>query len=237
MCRWIYALVFSFSLIAHAGADQIFFDDFNGVTLDPRWSHSRFKGSVSVSNGELVLEPNASSLGGVIAEDFILGPTSIRTQVRLNATATSGDLIAVAARRHDDAKNETYYAGINAVGYAFISREPGTTYVGKSLGINPVDADLSLQFDAMDDKLELWVWQGDTMPSEPQLTWTFTNYETGIVGLFVSQNDSQEPLSGSFRFVHLANAHIPEPSTAVLLCLGLVSLLAWRRKKKQLSRV
>ena len=96
-----------------------------------------------------------------------------------------------------------------------------------------MEQDVVLQFDAFDDKLSLWAWVvGDPMPDEPQVVVFDDTYAEGPAAL-VSAGFAGGPLdSTTFRFIHVANAHIPEPSTFVLMSLGGFGLIRARRRKR-----
>jgi hypothetical protein len=86
-----------------------------------------------------------------------------------------------------------------------------------------------LQLDVIGDELKLWGWRaGDPRPDEPQITHIDPTYASGFVGIFINALDGN---IGTFGFVQVADTSIPEPSSAVLACLGFACLLAWRRAK------
>ena len=90
-----------------------------------------------------------------------------------------------------------------------------------------------LQFDAFGDKLSLWAWPvGQPMPNEPQVVAFDNTYAEGPVGLISASSAGGPSDSTTFRFVHVANTHIPEPSTFVLMSLGGCGLLYARRRKR-----
>jgi PEP-CTERM motif len=95
---------------------------------------------------------------------------------------------------------------------------------------NPVQQDVMLQFDAFGDKLSLWAWPvGEPMPIEPNVVAFDNTYAEGPVGLISPGMVGVSSGSTTFRFVHVANTHIPEPSTFVLMILGVCGLLYARR--------
>jgi hypothetical protein len=98
---------------------------------------------------------------------------------------------------------------------------------------NPAAQDVMLQFDAFGDKLSLWAWPvGQSMPNDPQIVAFDKTYAEGPAGLISAGFASGPSDSTTFRFVHVANTHIPEPSTCVLTSLGVFGLLYARRRKR-----
>ena len=98
---------------------------------------------------------------------------------------------------------------------------------------NSVQQDVVLQFDAFGDKLSLWAWPvGEAMPDEPQVVAFDTTYPVGHAGLISAAFDAAPTDSTTFRFAQVANTHIPEPSTFVLLSLGGCGLLYAHRRKR-----
>jgi hypothetical protein len=98
---------------------------------------------------------------------------------------------------------------------------------------NPVAQDVLLQFDAFGNKLSLWAWPvGQSMPNEPQIVAFDNTYAQGHPGLVSASFAASASDSTTFRFVHVADMHIPEPSTFVLLSLGCCGLLYARRRKR-----
>jgi hypothetical protein len=99
---------------------------------------------------------------------------------------------------------------------------------------NPVQQDVMLQFDAFGNKLSLWAWPvGQPMPNEPQVVAFDNTYAEGPVGLISSSAAGLPSDSTTYRFVHVANTHIPEPSTVVLMSLGGFVLLYYARGRKR----
>ena len=100
----------------------------------------------------------------------------------------------------------------------------------------PLEQDVLLQFDAIGHKLSLWAWPvGGSMPNEPQVVAFDDTYATGPVGLISAAFTAAASDSTTFRFVQVADTHIPavpEPSTFALVSLAGCGLLHARRRKR-----
>ena len=70
------------------------------------------------------------------------------------------------------------------------------------------------------------------MPDQPQVVAFDNTYAEGPAGLISAGFAGGPSDSTTFRFVHVANTHIPEPSTFVLMSLGGFGLLYARRRKR-----
>jgi hypothetical protein len=213
-----------------ASAETIFFDNFNdgnaGDGMPVTWSPG--PGTWDASSGDYVATGSSPRVSRV--PDHVLGDTSARTQVRVTGTIGA----ALAVRRPSPIVG---YAGeIRANGTMGIARldgAPTPVILGTAaVPFNPVDQDILLQFDAFGDKLSLWAWPvGESMPDEPQVVAFDATYPEGPAGLISAAFVSSPTDSTTFRFVHVANTHIPEPSTLVLMSLGICGLLYARRRK------
>ena len=214
-----------------ASAETIFFDNFNdrnaGDGMPVTWVPGL--GTWDASSGDYVATGSVPRVARVPAH--VLGDTSVRAQVRV-----VGNINAVLGVRRQTP----------LVGYAGEIQQNGTLQIARvdgaaspvSLGtavvpFNPVEQDVLLQFDAFDDKLSLWAWRvGESKPDLPQLVVFDDMYAEGPAAL-ISAGFAGGPLdSTTFRFVHVANTHIPEPSTFVLMSLGGLVLLYARRRKR-----
>lgn len=205
-----------------------FFDDFNdgnaGDGMPVTWAPGA--GTWDASSGDYVATGSLPRVS--LVPDYVLGDTSVRAQVRVVGNIDA----AIAVRRQTP-----------LIGYAGTIRPDGTIAIarldapnsGVVLGsavvpFNAVDQDVMLQFDAFGDKLSLWAWPvGQSMPKEPQVVAFDDTYAEGPVGLLSAGPTGGRSDSTTFRFVHVANTHIPEPSTFVLMRLGVCGLLYARR--------
>jgi hypothetical protein len=70
---------------------------------------------------------------------------------------------------------------------------------------------------------------GESMPDEPQVVAFDNTYPEGPAGLVSAAFNANPTDSTTFRFIHVANTHIPEPSSFVLMSLAACGLLYARR--------
>ena len=227
--------VLTWMLCAQASsADTIFFDDFNdgnaGDGMPVTWVPG--SGTWNASSGDYVATSSLPRISRV--PDHVLGDTSVRAQARV--VGNVGATIAVRRTR----VNQGYAGVIRADGSMAIARVDGAVPVSLGSAVvqfNPVKQDVMLQFDAFGNKLSLWAWPvGEPMPNEPQVVAFDNTYAEGPVGLISSGFTGLPSDSTTFRFVHVAKTHIPEPSTFVLMRLGVCGLLYARRAMHLKSR-
>jgi hypothetical protein len=213
-----------------ACAETIFFDDFNdgnaGDGMPVTWVPG--PGTWDASSGDYVATGSLPSRISRVS-DRVFGDISARTQARVvgNVSATLG------VRQG----NQGYAGTIQPNGTMAIARldAPDSPILLGSAVVpfNPVQEDVMLQFDAFGDKLSLWAWPvGQPMPTEPQVVAFDNTYAEGPFGLVSAAFAASPTDSTTFRFVHVANTHIPEPSTLVLMSLGGCGLLYARRRKR-----
>ena len=210
-----------------ASADTIFFEDFNdgnaGDGKPVTWA--RGSGTWHASSGDYVATGSLPRISRV--PDHVLGDTSVRTQARV--VGNVGATIAVRRPR----VNQGYAGVIRPDGSMTIARVDGAVPVALGSAVvpfNPVQQDVMLQFDAFGNKLSLWAWPvGEAMPNEPQVVAFDNTYAEGPVGLISSGFAGIPSDSTTYRFIHVADTHIPEPSTFVLMRLGVCGLLYARR--------
>ena len=106
--------------------------------------------------------------------------------------------------------------------------------------IDPVPIDLQvdiedivMQFDAVDQTLELRVWRpGDTIPMDATLSAPLPDglRTNGTPWLTVLSDALTNSSEGVFREVWVSDAVIPEPSSVFLLCVGLFGFVAHIRR-------
>jgi hypothetical protein len=221
-----------------AAVGPAFFDDFSD--LDPfdgspvTW-HPGDVATLDATSGDLVM--NAGAGEGAWASSPAPGPTtywdvSIRTQLRLLAGEPGGEIahsLGVFARSSPGGGDLLYGAGLDPDGNIeinlFVSGFGITNLASMPTALDVFSQDIHLQFDLFGDTLSLTAWaDGTPQPATPQLTVidTFIS-EPGFLGV---AGQVGSPSTTVFRFVNV----IPEPSTALLIGLGLVGLGVSRRR-------
>jgi hypothetical protein len=209
-------------------AEKDFFDDFDdgnaGDGKPVTWVPG--SGTWDASSGDYVATGSLPRVSRV--PDRVFGNTSVRAQVRVMGNIDA----ALAVRR--PMVNQGYAGAIRPDGSMAIARVDGAVPVALGSAVvpfNPLDQDVMLQFDAIGDTLSLWAWPvGQPMPNEPQIVAFDNTYAEGPVGLISAGFAAVPSDSTTFRFVQVADAHIvPEPSTFVLMILGVCGLLYARR--------
>ena len=221
---------------------QVFCDDFNDGDaedgLPATWA-PEFPATYDASSGDYVLSADEST--GVLrpmisaAADHLLTDTSIRAQVHLQQL---GHSIGIEARRDSSSLSGYWHAmqgqsPSRLVLYRNAPGEGGFTILGEqSISFDVTQDDVLLQLDVEQDKLRGWIWRpGESMPANPQIDVQDAAYTEGVPSLWMTTNGSGDGV-GVFRWVQVSETHIPEPSTAVLSCLGFAAVVAWQRRKR-----
>jgi hypothetical protein len=238
-------------MASQASAATVFYDDFsdgsviNDVPVDRdgnpvRWTEQPNSGDFDATSGDYVLTATTNDRMSSEVVDITLTDISIRTQVRTSADDTG---VFVSARVQEPlgfpGSSETYFGGIgdnaNTGGTSiFLGRSDGPGDF-MFFGVSPVlpfdvrTEDGVLQLDVIGNELKLWGWKaGDPMPDQPQLTATDSKYSEGTMRI---SNNADNPNISTFRYVHVADMHIPEPSALALTVLGLLGLIANGRRR------
>lgn len=217
-----------------------FFDDFSdgNVSDDMPVSWSAAYGAVlSPSSGDLILQSTfigrrAQATGDInVVGALRYADISVRTQIRLlEGTSLGGFDRRVGLYVGRGAANG-YAAGIHPNGEISITRGDGV-FIDLATTMTVLDvfsSDIHLRFDLLGDTLSLWAWADGTLePALPQLTVTDLIPVTGIASDEANVSlVGQLPIIGNFsrsvfRFAEVRI--IPEPSTALLMALGLAAL-------------
>jgi len=222
---------------------QVFCEDFSdGDAQDGMpvtWTEGPNQDGFDATSGDYVVTATTNDhfkFSTVV--DEVLTDVSIRTQVRTSSVEGGAFLSARLLDPLALPSPGNYFGGIkydpNLGGtHLILGRSDGGNFT--FFGGNPVlpfdvrTEDAVLQLDVIGNELKLWGWKaGDPMPDQPQVSATDNNYSGGAIRIV---NDNHNLNVATFRYVQVATQSIPEPSTAILSCLGFVSLIAWRRKK------
>lgn len=213
-----------------ASADTVFrdtFDDRNSQDGMPvTWVPD--SGTWDAASGDYVTSGSAIRLS--ISPDHVLSDTSVRTQIRLGGENEQGLGAGIAFRRTPGDIFFGYGASLldnTTLGLFRVDGGPGIVVLDTATAsFDVVGQDISVQIDAFEDQISMWAWPaGETIPASPQVVVSDSTYTEGNVGIF----SNESPGVSTFRFVHAADTHIPEPSTTVLAVLGLGGALAIRR--------
>jgi len=240
------------SMALQASADTVFFDDFSdgSVTNDTllasdgtpvRWTENT-SGDFDATSGDYVLTAttNGDAMFSTVV-DITLEDFSIRTQVRSSAVGGAAFVLARVQDFLGDSSNGAYFGGIryspNNGTKLLLGRADGggnNTFFGVRQ-LLPFDVrieDAILQLDVIGNQLKLWGWKaGDPMPDQPQLTATDNTYSEGTMRISNDDNNPENLNIATFRYVHVADSHIPEPTTLLLAMLGTAGTCCYRRRR------
>ena len=165
---------------------------------------------------------------------IVLDNVSIRTQGKSSANSAS-----FLQARFDVGlypRDTGYSAGIEPNGRASISITGGNAraIAQAQSDMDPTQEDLLMQFDVFGTELRFYAWRPDgPFPTEPVVSVTDgTIMHEGDIILGMSRTPTGAHF-GDFRFFQVATEPIPipEPSSAVLIGLGLIGLAACRRRR------
>jgi hypothetical protein len=93
-----------------------------------------------------------------------------------------------------------------------------------------LEKDVVMRVEAIGNVLRMWVWPADEQrPDAPTALATTDRVPGRAMGLLVDDVDRNGPAAAVFRYYEATV--IPEPSTAVTAGIGLLGLVAWRRRK------
>jgi hypothetical protein len=237
-------LIFVFAGVSLARAETVFYDDFeDGSATDgspetwvtiANWPNTTFNvlgGNLTV--GVSVPNPDRNGVVGVPAKT--LGNTSIRAQVRFEGESNPdegsgvfvrGDLVSYQAHSFEIASDGGLWFGTT-----------GSPLQRIDSILRPRQEDVILQLDAIGDAINAWAWRaGDPMPATPAFSRITSQLPSGIAGVYKSASlSSQGTSTGTaiFRYVHVSNTSIPEPSSFFITAFALVALCVARRERRK----
>jgi hypothetical protein len=218
-----------------ARADTILFDDFNdgNATDGSPWTWRPWteggtaNGTFDASTGDLVLTPQSgnNTLAAVLQPAVNLADLSIRTQLS-NTGANNPDTqgTGFVVRGDSSANLRGYDCGIDTDGLVYmLSHGPFAELANAPTDLRPLEEDVVLQLDLIGTSLKLFAWRsGEPMPLQPQVQVSSKLHSSGTIGIYY--NPSPDNGSATFRYVHIADMSIPEPSSFVLGSLGAVAV-------------
>jgi hypothetical protein len=236
------------AICAGAAADTIFFDGFrdgdvtNDVPLDingkpVKWTPlPTVQGTFDASSGDYLLAPQIRTIGASVRSTGGLRNTSIRSQLRLLTPSATGGAAELVARLNldDPQTGGGYEAGINEEGTVYLTRTGvSCCFASADTDLRPLEEDVVMQLDVIGASLSMWAWSADEpMPGAPLITATDSHFSHGQAGIYYYANEPSSPLgSAIFRYVHVADMHIPEPSTLSLTTISLLGLMRHRNRR------
>lgn len=227
-----------------ATAGTVFIDDFEDGLPDDgnpvKWKVGN-GATMTVENGSLGVSGTLNPY--VIAEGISRSNVSMRTQARL----FNGKYLVVGVRSTQD---NAYDAAIGTPD-APLPNEASIFTTGSgleelALTTHALDLqqDVVIQLDAIGNTIALYAWQaGGPIPTAPLLSVTDSQIDAGSVSLLVTDNvDSPGSARAAFRYVHVADEHIPlpaipEPGSREICVIGsgllLVGLLTGQRMRRR----
>jgi hypothetical protein len=219
---------------AVVSAETVYFDEFNDESVLADWTAATLwpLTTFDVSDGDLRVNPSEPDNAAVIGLfDLNLRDSSIRAQVRIEDG--QGDEIAGVFLRGDDSTGIPHALEVAVDGGVWLGIAGEPERIGTDL--RPAEHDVVLQLDVIGDAISAWAWKaGETMPSSPLYSRTSSALIVGRPGVYYGPSIIPiPPLGGSgtalFRYVHVADVSIPEPSS--LLLAGLAGLLFCTRRR------
>jgi hypothetical protein len=198
------------------------------------WRSAYAPSNFNVINGDLVLLPtdhghptDFTSVAHV--PRYVLTDTSIRAQIR--ATGVGDNFGVALIGRIVESTFDGYWAGVKADGTLTIHKsgapnsDIGILLASTPSALTPQHEDVVLQFDLIGNQLSLYAWRpGQSKPSVPQLRASDSRFPRGSAGVILDFPPVDG--TGTFRFVHVSNTPIPEPSGSSL-ALASAGLLAF----------
>jgi hypothetical protein len=239
------------ALATHAVAQPILIDDFNDGNADG-WTTVDFSAEESYGPGTFDASSRAYHLegadvipvgmGGSLASiwdqssDPMYSNGFVRAKIRAE---TMGTIASVGFRASGSVlTNFNVYLFYGSTGpnpgFFFNRIEMGDGIVEvRQLDPNltfGVDEDWYIEAGGVGDQLSMKVWRvGDPEPDSPQLMFTDSNFSTGTFAIQTNVDQSfPDPARISATFDDIYFTPIPEPSTGIMLLLGMAALLTHR---------
>lgn len=231
---------------SRAQAADLYWDDFSDGSIAGEWAPSTsasFPNSVvGADTGDLRVsqtlpDPAGAAIATVEALTGLVD-MSLRTQVLLSG----GDHVEIHARRND-VTDDAYSAALFDNGNVYLMRfntladikviGSGQAVDSSGAILDVTQEDVVLQLDVFDDQLDFWAWRPtEGMPTQPTATAVDPDppLGSGSLALITVQGAAPSVGSGDFRFVHVADVHIPEPSSIGLAASSLILLGGFRRR-------
>jgi hypothetical protein len=124
-----------------------------------------------------------------------------------------------------------YYPDFGGTVIFIGKNNPGINYT--QFGGNPAlpfdirQQDAVVQLDVIGNRISLWAWRaGDTPPTRPQLTAIDNQYTTAGPVRIVGGTGTNRNSATIFRWVHVADSHIPIPEPTSLIFVATAVALA-----------
>lgn len=198
---------------------------------------SDWDSEVLIQNEDLVIADTAGigldnvATAEVPADDFFAADAVVETQFRIIQGTNAGIMLRYAPG------GQCYFGDVATSNFvrlqAVIGRCDTSDRISDiaTIDVDALQEDVVMRLQAVGDQLSFWVWSADEMqPEVPTVTVRDSLYSDGRVGVYVDDVVTNGATQAAFRYFEAVV--IPEPSTAVLSVLGLLGLLAWRRKHR-----
>jgi RNA polymerase sigma factor (sigma-70 family) len=225
------ATTFVPGLVGTASAATLFFDDFeDGSLFDGKPVSWRAENAMlQIQDESLIVSgtgiPRTTPLIGSH------GDVSIKARARL----LEGEVIGFTGRRTPGLTNyHLFVQHTNAPGGPV--NEAGIGYGGEGgiealtstpIPFDPRLEDFNMQLDIFGNEIRFWVWRlNESRPIAPLGTAVDNRLSTGEVEVYAGSQGLSDlfPARAAFRYVHVADMSIPEPSGAALAAVGGVVL-------------
>jgi hypothetical protein len=226
-----------------SGAATIFYDDFeDGSLVDGQpvsWTPGQ-DANLKIEKGSLVVTGRSVPL----AVPSIDSLTDVSIQVRMRVL--EGDYAGIAGRRTTGVRRGYFTAVGEYLDQGKRKNDAFLAYAGsletlhaQDVGFDPKLEDVILQLDIFGNKISYWAWPADEpRPAAPigSVVDDVLSSVSGGIYLWASSPGLSGALTGSaaFRYVRVANAPIPEPSTLGLLGLAAAGGVS-RTSRRRLS--